>query len=388
MELNAQGFYDPNAIAQLQADSMALQRRQALAQAMMGQGQQYIPQSGAAGIAAGIASLLRGRQMQGEVNDSVTDVLRRQFEMQNQAAAAQHAQEMADEERKAQREVEKLRLGEQFKRDYAPKQFTGGGVFDPSSGGFNASPEWMAQQLALEKSKAAISAANRAPAADPNAGLMAKLKLAQSMGATPDQLRAMVIGQQGAPDTQIVGTNIVDKATGRATPIMGPDGQPIQAQAAPLTAEARNKLALIDNALANATKFQQRTTAGQPAGGFNDVKSMLGDTPQLMKSAIQDMLYAKSGASAPVEEVRKAEAMYGPSRLHVPFVGETAIPTELDSTAAAKTQNFIDDLTRMRNEIAGSAPGGAAGGAQPTQMAVNPQTGQRIGLVNGQWVEI
>lgn len=357
-------------MAQLAQDENENQRRQQMAQAFMSAG--YVPNSGRGGVLAALLSGLTGGILQKNANEKATDILRRKFDMENQQAQAAYAQKVAEEDRKFQRELEaanaKAVAEAKAKRDYAAPEFTGGGVFDPATGKFTASPEWTQQQLAVERAKAAIAAGNRQ---DPNAGLLAKIQLAQQLGATPEQVRAMVTGQQGAPDTQIVGQNIVDKRTGKAVPITGPDGKPMEAPQAPLTADARNKLALIDNALANAKEYQKRVTAGQKAGGFNDVASQMGDTPQLMKSAIQDMLYAKSGASAPVEEVRKAEAMYGPGRLSLPLVGETPIPTEFDSTSSAKVANFISDMERMRALMLGQGGQQApAAAAQPDQAAI------------------
>jgi hypothetical protein len=378
---------NPNDLAQLEADKARFQQRQALAQSLMGA--QYVPNSGGMGVLTSALSSLAGAFMNRRNNESMADLMRREFDTQNKAAIAKRQQELADEERKFNEELKKIDYTAKSKRDNAEKQFTGGGVFDPVSGAFTPSQEWTNQQLGLKRAEAAISASNRQ---DPNAGLMAKIALAKQLGADPQAIMAMVTGQQGAPDTQVVGNNLVDKRTGKAMPIIGPDGKPMPAQQQPLTGEVKNKLALIDNAIANAQKYQSRVAPG--GGQFNDIDSQMGDTPELMKSAIQDMLYAKSGASAPVEEVRKANEMYGPSRLHLPLFGETPIPTERDSTSAAKVQNFLNDMHRMREQIAGSqgqdqqAPQAQASQAQPTQTAVNPQTGQRIGLVNGQWVPL
>jgi len=368
---------DPNDIAQLEADKLRYQQRQQLAQSLMGA--QYVPNSGGMGVLTTALASLAGAFMNRRNNESLTDLMRREFDTQNKAAQAKRAQEQADEERKFNQELQKIGYGEKAKRDYATPEFKDGGVFDPSNGSYTPSQAWTQQQLSMEKAKAAISAANRQ---DPNSGLMAKLGLAKELGATPEQILEMVTGARAATDTQIVGNSIVDKHTGKAMSIVGPDGKPMEAPQQPLTAEAKNKLALIDNALANAQKYQSRVAPG--GGQFNDIESQLGDTPQLMRSAVQDMLYAKSGANAPPAEVDKAEAMYAPSR----FMG---VPLERDSTSAAKIQNFITDMQRMRGEIAGQPTQGQQATqpqGQPTQTAVNPKTGQRIGLVNGQWVPL
>src|ERR1044072_6224977 len=70
-QIGASQYYDPMALAQLQADQQKLMRNQALAQTSMQQGGQYIPNSGKAGIAAGLASLIRGRMLDGQNDEKV-----------------------------------------------------------------------------------------------------------------------------------------------------------------------------------------------------------------------------------------------------------------------------------------------------------------------------
>lgn len=377
---NMSQFLDPAAMAQLYAEQQRLQQRQQLAQSLMSTG--YIPNSGNAGLLAGVASMLRGKFMQNEDEGKVSDLLRRQFEAQNKAAIAERQQKLADEDRKMRNDLTlasgKSRAEAAAKKEFAIPQFQGGGVFDPTTGAWTASPDFAKQQIGIKAGEAEAAARASAKYREaPGATEMAKLAMAQKLGATPEQLLSMVTGQGASHDTQIVGGNVVDKRTGKAIPITGPDGSPIHMNT-PLSAEARTKLSLIDNALANAQKYQERVTQGQDKGGFNDWASRMNDTPQLIKSAVQDMLYAKSGASAPEAEVEKAYSMYSPST----FLG---IPTEKDSTSAAKVGNLITDLERMRAQIAGEGGQAAPQGQPEAQTKIlNGKTYINIG---GQWYE-
>lgn len=377
-------FIDTNAIAQNQADMARWQQQQQLAQAMMGA--PLIPHGGRGGAIAGALTNFLGMLSNNRNNDKLSDILKTQFDIQNQGAQAKRKQDLEDEYRKMQEDIYKsvqsARGTAQANKEFAKPEFTGGGVFDPSTGGFTANQDWMNQQLALKSGEAKIAAANRQGPADPfrdiKAGVQAGL-------ITPEQAQA-------AMRTKLLGGGVNAPSGYRATAdgsleaIPGGPADPNQPRKPqPLTAEATNKLALIDNAIANATKYRDRTVG--KGGEFNDITSMTGDTPQLIRSAVQDMLYAKSGASAPAAEVEKATEMYAPSRV-------MGIPTERDSTASAKVQNFLADMQRMRDQITqgtiaqGQAmPGSAPPSAQPTQTAVNAQ-GQRIGLVNGQWVPL
>lgn len=389
-------FLDPATLAQNQADMERWRQNQALAQSLMQS--QYIPNSGRAGAIGNVLQRVMGAIANNQQQGRLSDILEQQFNIQNAAASAKRQQDLADEQRKLQEEIYKAVQSErgkaQAQKEFAKAEFTGGGVFDPSTGGFTPNADWMKQQLDLKRAEAAITAANREGPADP----FAKYKLAVQQGLlTPDQakqgIQRELLGAGGNVPSGYRAT-----ATGDLEAIPGGPADPaLAAKPKPLTEGAANALAKINNAIANAKEYQRRTVG--PKGEFNDVASMLNDTPQLMNSAVQDMLYAKSGANAPAAEVAKAQAMYAPSR----FLG---IPTERDTTASAKIGNFIRDMERMRDQYQqgttaegspepqafGASPGqtgtAPAPSKQPTQTAINPQTGQRIGLIDGQWVPL
>jgi hypothetical protein len=345
-------YLTPQSMAEMESERQRLAQRQQLMQAMMGGN--YIPDSGRAGVATSILGSIIGAIGGKRNNEDIRAFMERSFEADNQKAQAEFERKQREEQKKFEREIEaasrKAQAEAKAKRDFATKEFTGGGVFDPSTGQFTGSPEWMQQQLGLKSAEARIAAANRAPAADP----FAKIKAAVQAGViTPEEAQQAMKQDLIGGSRQSAPSGYKFTADGGLEPI--PGGPADTSKPAVLGQEARNKLALIDNALANAKSYQGRVVKGDE---FDDIASMTGDTPQLMKSAIQDMLYAKSGASAPVEEVRKAEDMYGPSRM-------MGIPTERDATAAAKVQNFIADLERMRGQITGQPgqPAAQSGGA-------------------------
>lgn len=179
-------YMNPMAMADLESEGMKLGRNQQLIGALMGGG--YVPNSGKAGLATSIIGSLIGAFQQKRNDESLRDWMSRSFEAENQKAEAARAKEMADEERKFQREIEKASRINRDKakadKEFAKAEFTGGGVFDPSSGTFSPSQEWMNQQLGLKAGEARISAANRQGPADP----FAKIKAAVQAGViTPEQ---------------------------------------------------------------------------------------------------------------------------------------------------------------------------------------------------------
>lgn len=201
-----------------------------------------------------------------------------------------------------------------------------------------------------------------------------KVAMLRQLGASDEQIRAALVGG-GASQAP---SGYRQTADGALEPI---PGGPADRKATPpaLGAEVTNKLSLLDNAIANAKKYQAATV--RPDGSFADIASMSGATPQLIKSAVQDMLYAKSGASAPAEEVSKAEAMYSPGFF------------ERDATAAEKVSNLLSDLERMRSTISGGAqPQQASQGQQasdgdlPEGTVIQNAQGVTLVLRGGQWV--
>ena len=330
-------------LARLQVEQDDIKRKQQLGQTLQQAGLNPV-QGGNSVLAllAALTSTIRGNSLMKDASKSMSENLASQFDAQNQADQAKADAEQKRRDEDWQRKLQEIDYGNKSAAQYrAPSNI------DPNS------PEGINARLQFEKGKAGLQPKAAGPATP---AYQKQIEAAKAMGIdlSPEDLKQLVTG-------------------------LKPEAV---AKPPAVTAEARNKLALINNAIANAQEYQKRTVSGQD---FNDMAANTNDTPQLIKSAIQDMLYAKSGASAPVEEVQKAEAMFGPSLL------------EKDSTAASKVGNLLQDLTRMRDEISGqqaaqgqppsaAPPSGAQG--QPTQTATNPQTGQRIGLINGQWVPI
>ena len=341
-----------------------------LADALAGQGQNYIQDSGWLGALAqavsGGLSYYKGKKADKAASE-VSSKLRAEEQAQRQAEAQRQAQERASNiERLAasygispeQASVVADGLGKaaDFKAPVSTskRQFKDGLIFDPATGEVTQTPYYK-----------------------PNGGGAAG-------GAQPKPPAKF-----GKDLDSLVAAGVIteDEAARQARVKAGIEVPPARSAAPkPLSAEARNKVALLNNAIENAKKYRDRTFG--EGDEFRDIDSRLGDTPQLLKSAVQDSLYVKTGASAPAEEVAKAEGMYLPSSV-------LGVPTERDSTARAKVDNFINDMNAMRETILGggqsAAPEGAA--AQPAAqassvpVAVNEATGERLEYRNGKWVK-
>lgn len=384
-QIGASQFFDPMALAQLQADQQKLARNQALANAFMQQGGQFIPNSGKAGIAAGLASLIRGHMLQSGNDEKVTDILKRTFEAQSQAAQAKRQQDLADEQRKLQEDIFKatqIARGEgAAKKEFALPEFKDGGVFDPTKGTYSPSQEWTDQQMSLARQKAALEAANRQGPADP----FREIKLALQQGViTPEQAtKAMQAKVMGAGQNAPSGYRV--NAAGNLEAIPGGPADPATqaTKLQPVSAENRTKLGLLDaaqSALDNykAQGVDKKTGAPTP---FANAWTPGNTANTSAEEAIANILRVESGAAISQGEISAAKDRYMPSSLRSDAENKNRL--EMLQKKIEAQRNAI-----LQGSTEAGAPAASGGAKQPTQTAVNPQTGQRIGLIDGQWVPI
>lgn len=335
-QIGASQFFDPMALAQLQADQQKLARNQALANAFMQQGGQFIPNSGKAGIAAGLASLIRGHMLQSGNDEKVTDILKRTFEAQSQAAQAKRQQDLADEQRKLQEDIFKatqIARGEgAAKKEFALPEFKDGGVFDPTKGTYSPSQDWTNQQLSLKRAEAQIAAANRAPSE-----LDRKLALAQKMGATPDQLKAMVLGGIGpaAPSGyqwKLDGSGLQAIAGGPA--------DPNTTKNKPIPADMAGKISLAEGYLQNVPGIMGEIDKGTLTGPIDATTAQLGygkggEVYRQIQSGRDALQRTLTGAGMPASEASEYANRY------LPTARDTA------ETLASKQKQLQQELQRF-----------------------------------------
>lgn len=392
-------------MAQLEADKQEYLRKQQLAQALIGSG--YVPNSGRTGVLTSVLSALAGGMMQRKNNESVTDLMRRTFEQQSQAAAAKRQQELEDEQRKVENAIKEAtgkKRGElTAERDIGKREIAGGMFVNPFTGQAEAIPGYMDQQLALKRGEAQIAAANRAPAADPFPDINKALQLGVI---SPEQAKAAMTrkllggGQQGAPS----GYRFKEDGSSLEAIPGGPADKANQPRQIP--ADMAGKVALADEYLKNFPGIMKEVQAGSLTGPIDSMTAnagygRAGEVVRQIKSGRDALQRTLTGAGMPASEAAEYSARY------MPQMGDTV------ETLASKQKQLNEELTRYTSlargtaDASGTAPAasaqggngapqqqGASGGnrptpaAQPTMTAVNPQTGQRIGLVNGQWVPL
>jgi hypothetical protein len=183
------------------------------------------------------------------------------------------------------------------------------------------------------------------------------------MGATPDQIRAMVTGQSGgnAP------SGYRAKADGSLEFIPGGPADPsITQKAQPIGADNRNKLGLLDAA---EKALQNYRAGGTKEGVPTPFSNLIGRGPQnaQLDEAIANVLRVESGAAIGQQEIAQARDRYAPGILST------------DKTNTAKLGQLEDKIKAMRDALtvgtqeaaigqgqAAGVPANAAGTAAPS----------------------
>lgn len=359
IQMQGSQYFDPQALAQLQADQMRLQQRQQLAQSLMQGG--YVPNSGKAGVLTSVLSSLAGGLVQRQNNEKITDLLKRQLEASGQAEKAKHDQEMADEQRKFQQELQKIGYTEKAKKDYAPAQFQGGGTFDPSTGQWAGNQAYVAQEVGMKGAEAdAAARANaryrEAPGAGESAALQRKLALAKQMGATPEQLLHIVTG--GAGSSAPAGYR--DDGKGGLVPIPGGPADTTKERAVP--ADQAGKVALADEYLQNFPGIEQSVKAGELTGVLDNLttKAGYGHGGEIRRQILagRDALQRTlTGAGMPASEAAEYAGRY------LPTAADTA------ETLLSKQQQLKTELQKFSDVVRNKqTPEGMP--TQPDQSAI------------------
>lgn len=347
--------YLPGDLAQLQVDDEANRRRQAQAQALQQAG--FNPVQGGnqwLSMLASVMSTVKGGQMMSESDAKASEILAKKFEIENAQAQAQAEAERARRLEDRQWGREDAEFGAQTTAKYREPR-----NIDPLS------PEGIAAALGLEKGKKALS---------PQGG--GKQSLEEQMWGMLSPEQRQQAAQAKFQQTGSAPSGYRQTAQGTLEPIPGGPADPATKSASGLGAEAAAKVSLYENALRDAQEYQKAVV--NPDGSFNDLAANLPKNVRLRESALRAKLRAESGASISPEEASAENARYGPKLM------------SSDETNVAAANRLIEDLQHQSTTIRGGSGVATAPApqGQPTQTATNPQTGQRIGLINGQWVPL
>jgi hypothetical protein len=347
-------YMDPAAMAQLEVDKNDYQRKAQLAQMLQTQG--YVPNSGKFGMLAGLASMLGGTMMANKNEGRLSDIIKRQFEAQSQAAQAQRAQELEDEKRKTDEKIRESLTTEEakarFGKQYAKGEFTGGGVFDPSTGAFTPNADWMKQQLDLKRAEAGIAASNRAPKEDALANAQASLQRAAAAGLITQEemqkrLHDLALGDKGGGGNAPAGYR--PSADGSSLEAI-PGGPADTTKPRQVPADMAGKVALADEFIGNYPAIEQNIKTGDLTGVFDVGVAKAGygkggETYRQIQAGRDALQRTLTGAGMPASEADEYTSRYLPK------------VTDTQDTLLSKQKQLRKELENFTNIARGTTSG-------------------------------
>lgn len=347
----------PGDLAQLQVDDEANRRRQAQAQALQQAG--FNPVQGGNPLLAMLSSVMstvQGGRMMSEADAKASEIMAKRFEIENQQAQAKMEADAAKEERDWQRKLKEIDYGNASSAKYREPR-----NIDPLS------PEGIAAALGLEKGKKALSPQS-GPAPSEMDRKIAQLK---QLGASDDQIRGMLLGNSGGSSAP---SGYRPTASGGLEAIPGgPADKP---------KEIDTKGAAAKQALDILGQLEGNLGSSGPIDRFlSPVGSQKFDkTLAQLVNPLQTLTRVAGQGAQSDKELAALMASF-------PATGN------FDETNKQQIQNirsYIEKLQGGAGQVPQAPPQGQPQPAQgqPTQTATNPQTGQKIGLINGQWVPL
>lgn len=339
-------------IAQLQVDEEAARRRQQQAQQLIQAG--YSPVQGGNPLLAMLASVMstvKGNSMLKDSDAKLSETLAKRFEYENQQSQAKAEAEQRKRDEDYQRELDKIGYTKEVEAKYREPS-----KIDPLSA------EGMRATLELERAKAAMQPrAERAPSE-----LERKIAWLEANGFGKDAIANMVMGvQSNAPSgyRQTSGGGL------EAIP-GGPADKPKEYDSKiAAAAQAREVLENLRKQIPNSGPIDGRI--------FSPGSQQFDRTVAQLVNPFQTLTRIPGQGAQSDKELATLMASF-PSATNFESVNEESIKN---------LEAYLDKIQQNQQGTAPPQPTSAAQG-QPTQTATNPQTGQRIGLINGAWVPI
>jgi len=336
--------YLPGDLAQLQVDDEANRRRQAQAQALQQAG--FNPVQGGNSLLAMLTSVMstvQGGRMMNEADAKASEIMAKRFELENQQAMAKMEAEQRKRDEDYERELRKIDYTNQSGAKYREPS-----KIDPNS------PEGIAARLQFEKGKMGMQPQGAGPAPP---AWQKQLDAAKQMGIdlSPEDLKQHVTGLKPAAPVE-----------------QKPQEIDVKGAAA---AQAREILATLENQLSASGPIDGRLPTPGAQGFDRSVAQLVNPFQTLTRIPGQ-------GSQSDAELKRLMESF--PSVTNYESVNKESI---------ANLRSYLDKIQGMQGQggqggpTQPAAPQAPAAG-QPTQTATNPQTGEKIGLINGQWVPL
>ena len=323
-------------MARLQTDEEAARRRQQQAQQLMQAGYNPVPNANPIlSVLASVMSTIKGDSMLKDSDAKISDVLAKKFELQNREDQAKAEAEQRRRQEDWDRELQKIEITAQTEAKYREPR-----NIDPNS------PEGIAARLQFERGKTGMKP--QAAPAIPEYQKIIDAARAQGIQLSPEELKQVVTGLKPAAPVK-------EK----------PKEMDVKAAAA---AQAREILDSLEKQIQSSGPIDGRLPTPGAQGFDRSVAQLVNPFQTLTRIPGQ-------GSQSDAELKRLMESF--PSVTNYESVNKESI---------ANLRSYLDKIQGMQG--APAAPNAPQASGQPTQTATNPQTGERIGLINGQWVPI
>ena len=359
-------------LAQIQSEDEKQRRRQQMAQQFQQAG--FNPVQGGNGLLsllAAAASTLRGNYDMKDADGKLSENLAKRFDVEQRQAQAQAEAAAAKEEKAYQRDLQKIDYTNQ-----SNAKFREPSKIDPLSA------DGQAATLAIERAKLGMQP-KTGPGPSESDRKIAQLR---QLGASDDQIRSMLLGNQGGGNAP---SGYRQTASGNLEKIPGGPADTGQ--------EADPRQSVADDAL----RFVAAIT-GKPLADVQKLKpdavaKLVRDSSQTLSGPILgNAPYAGVNTEAILKQMAAKQARLNNPKGQVTDAdfraAERGLPA-IDRTPSANAEIIASMLSGLGQQQAPQAqqqPQGMpqqAPQGQPTATATGPN-GQKIGLVNGQWVPL
>jgi len=319
-------------MARLQTDEEAARRRQQQAQQLMQAGYNPVPNANPIlSVLASVMSTIKGDSMLKDSDAKISEVLAKKFELQNREDQAKAEAEQRRRQEDWDRELQRIEITAQTGAKYRTPSF--------EEKLFNSLPENLRGSAALEKFGLGPKAGPGPSESD------RKIQQLRALGATDDQIRGMLLGNQGG---QSAPSGYRPTADGALEPIPGgPADKPQEAD--PRQSVAHDALRFVAAATGTPLAQLQKMTPEQVAEHFQKSSSVLANP----------ILGRLPGAGMTTDAIRKDMAAKV-ARLNNPKGTVTGADFEA-AEASLPSMSRPDDVNAeiIRNLLSMSAQGGA-----------------------------
>lgn len=331
---------DPAEIMRLQREA---QQQQRLANAMMQMGGRQANNWG--DVILSLMAGYRANKAQGAADDNIAQAIERGLAYEQEQARAKAFQEQQAEQRKRDTDRAEWKWRQDYARDNAPPA----PPRQPSDyERFQQDPEAYAR----------FKAAGRAPQSEPQAP--ESVRKYEYLMSLPEEQRPMAARAMGIDLDGQGSSPSNDYERWKQDPegfAQFQDAKRASTGDRPMPADAVRRIGLLDAAQQQLDKYIELTFDERGEGktpDYNEVKNRWGTGREaFLRQAIQNMLYAKSGAAATDKEIERMLDNYSPSSF------------QRDGTNWAQIQSLKNDLDIQRRAITENR-GGVSEPASPT----------------------